>query len=94
MTQGEAGDRYYAIADGTFEVIQDLQCVNTLGRGDAFGEIALLHDIPRTATVRAVTEARLYALDKKPFLEVLSGHTASQATAHDIARELLERTRG
>ncbi len=71
VTQGEQGDRYYAIADGELEVVQDDRLLNLLGRGEGFGEIALLHGVRRTATVRAVTDAHLYALEQEPFLLVL-----------------------
>jgi MFS family permease len=85
MRQGEEGDRYYAIADGDVEVLVDGVHVNTLQRGDGFGEIALLHRVPRTATVSALTPVKLYALEQEPFLEVLTGHPATQATAHAVA---------
>ena len=87
VTQGEAGDHYYAIAEGELEVLVDGARVNTLGRADGFGEIALLHDVVRTATVSALTEVKLYSLEKEPFLEVLTGHPAAQTTAHTIAAE-------
>jgi hypothetical protein len=84
VTQGEVGDRYYAIADGSLEVVSDGHRVNDLGRGDGFGEIALLHDVPRTATVTALTRVQLYALEKEPFLEVLTGHPAAMHAAHEV----------
>ena len=87
VTQGEIGERYYAVAEGELEVVKDGQRVNALGRGDGFGEIALLHDVTRTATVAAVTAVKLYALEKEPFLEVLTGHPAAQTDAHAIAAE-------
>jgi len=87
VTQGEDGERYYAIAEGEFEVVKHGERVDTIGRGEGFGEIALLHGVVRTATVRALSRARVYALDKEPFLEVLSGHPATRATAHSIATE-------
>jgi hypothetical protein len=92
VTQGERGDRYYAIADGELEVVRDDKLLNTLGRGDGFGEIALLHGVTRTATVRAVTDARMYALEKDPFLLVLNGHPHSRAAAEAIAAQRLATT--
>jgi MFS family permease len=88
VAQGEPGDRYYAIAEGELEVTIDGTQVNTLRRGDGFGEIALLHDVPRTATVAALTDVELYALEKEPFLEVLTGHPATMETAATIVAEL------
>ncbi len=89
VTQGEDGDRYYAIAEGQFEVVKDGTRVTTLDRGDGFGEIALLRAVVRTATVRSLSIGRVYALDKEPFLEVLTGHPAAHAAAQTIATERL-----
>lgn len=87
VRQGDEGDRYYAIAEGELEVLVDNVRVNGLKRGDGFGEIALLHRVPRTATVTAMTPVRLYALEMVPFLEVLTGHPPTMATATEIAAE-------
>ncbi len=94
VTQGDDGDRYYAIAEGRFEVIRDGVCVSSLDRGDGFGEIALLHDVVRTATVRSVSSARVYALDKVPFLEGLTGHPVAHTATQKIAAERLAPVEG
>ena len=74
VTQGEDGDRWYAIADGTLEVRRDDRVLATIGRGEGFGEIALLRNVPRTATVTALTSCSLYALEKEAFTEAITGH--------------------
>lgn len=89
VVQGDEGDRYYAVAAGELAVDRDGERLATLGRGDGFGEIALLRDVPRTATVTALTDVRLFALEKRPFLEVVGGHTVTRRSADAIVTELL-----
>jgi CRP-like cAMP-binding protein/Zn-dependent protease len=67
VTQGEPGDRFYVIASGRAEVIRDGTRVGSVGKERFFGEVALLRDVPRTATVTASTPMRLFALDRDGF---------------------------
>jgi MFS family permease len=71
---GERGDRFYMVADGSFEVTNGVHA--DARRGDFFGELALLRDIPRTATVIATSRSRLYALEREDFLAAVTGHSA------------------
>jgi Cyclic nucleotide-binding domain/Major Facilitator Superfamily len=89
IRQGESGDRYYIIDAGTAEVYVDGQPVRTEGPGDSFGEIALIRDIPRTASVRATSDLRLLALERGIFLAAVSGRPESRASADAVAAELL-----
>ena len=85
VVAGEAGAHYYAVADGELRV----SVGGVLRRGDGFGEIALLKNVPRTATVTASTDARLYALEKNDFLTAVTGHPAARAAADRVAEERL-----
>jgi MFS family permease len=81
---GELGDRFYVVDDGQLTVEAHTGSVR-VGPGDFFGEIALLRDLPRTATVRADTDARLYALERDDFLAVVTEHSAARREAHAAA---------
>lgn len=62
VTEGEEGDAFYVVQTGQFEVLEAGEYVRTIHPGEHFGEIALLHQVPRVATVRAATPARIFRL--------------------------------
>jgi predicted MFS family arabinose efflux permease len=84
IRQGDPGDLWYLIAEGEVEVVKDGVFQTRLGEGEGFGEIALLRDVPRTATVRTVAPTRLLALDRDRFLTAVTGLRES----HDVAQEI------
>jgi CRP-like cAMP-binding protein len=86
---GEPGDSFYVVTGGELEVEVDGMDVRRLGSGDGFGEIALVRDVPRTATVRAETDASLLAIGREPFLAALTGQPRSRVIAADIAEQRL-----
>ena len=85
MREGDAGDRFYAVADGELDVTIAGAHVSTQRRGDGIGEIALLRSIPRTATVTAVSDVTLYGLDSSTFLAAVTGHAGTYDAASRIA---------
>jgi MFS family permease len=85
VTQGEVGDSFFVIADGDVEVQVDGAFRRVQHPGDFFGEIALLRDVPRTATVTARSEVELLAVERDEFLSAVTGHPDSAAAAHATA---------
>jgi CRP-like cAMP-binding protein len=70
LERGDEDDRSYVIESGEAEVILRDDRRTRLGSGDSFGEIALLRDVPRQATVCAITDLALPAIDRQVFLRV------------------------
>ncbi len=87
IRQADVGDRFYAVDAGSFEIVRDGTTIATADEGDYFGEIALLHDVPRTATVRATSDGAVWALDQEEFLATVTGLPQAENAAHAISRE-------
>jgi len=87
IRQGDVGDRFYVIDDGRFEIVIDGKRIALQGEGQYFGEIALLKDVPRTATVRAVEDGAVWALDQEEFLATLTDLPQAASAAHAISAE-------
>jgi hypothetical protein len=88
--QGDDADRFYLIEAGAAEVIGDGRLIRTLDPGDSFGEIALLGDTRRTATVRARTPLRMYAVDGRPFCSTVSAYPSSRREADQLVLDRLD----
>jgi CRP-like cAMP-binding protein len=88
VAQGDPGDDFFLIEEGTVDV---LEYGRQQGPGEGFGEIALLRDVPRTATVRADTDARLYALERDDFLAIVTGNSLAHTEADAVAGDRLAR---
>ena len=87
MSEGDEGDQFYAVADGSYDVVVGGRHVRTVERGDGFGEIALLANVPRTATVTAHTAGSLLAIHREPFLAAVTGSELSRRAAWSTIRE-------
>jgi len=87
IRQGDVGDRFYVVQAGTFEIVRDGTRIDTAAEGGYFGEIALLHDVPRTATVRALVDGAVWALDQEEFLATVTGLPQAARAAQSISAE-------
>jgi MFS family permease len=90
IRQGERGDHYYVIAEGTVTIHVDGRAVREQGPGEGFGEIALMRDVPRTASVSAIGPVVAFALGRDAFIEAVTGHPASRHAVDSLVRERLE----
>lgn len=79
--QGEAGDRFYVIDKGLVEIVKDNKVIRELGEGEYFGELAIIEEQPRSATVRAKNDVELFTLSKDDF-------RAALAASEDLERRL------
>jgi CRP-like cAMP-binding protein len=88
IREGDVGDRFYAVADGSFSIVMRGEHVRDARRGSCFGEVALLADVPRTATVTALEPGRLLAIERRPFLVAVTGRESAMAAAWDFVQAM------
>ena len=93
VREGEPGDRFYIIESGRVEVLSDGQVINEEAAGEYFGEISLLRNVPRTATVRAKGDVELRALERDDFIAAVTGHAASAEVADSVVSTRLSSLR-
>ena len=93
VRQGDRGDRFYVIRDGTVDVSVDGAHAGTLWPDEYFGEIALLRDVPRTATVTAREDVDLLALDRDEFVSAVTGNPQSAEAADAVVGARLDSVR-
>lgn len=93
IRQGEVGDRFWLVDTGEVDVDQDGSVIARLGPGASFGELALIRDIPRTASVVAVTDVALFALDREAFLLTVTASPRAAYEASAVAARHLEHDR-
>ena len=90
LHEGDQSDRFFIIESGLVLVTHaDGQVLRHEGPGDFFGEIGLLRDVPRTATITAMDDTVLQALEREPFLEAVTGQNESRTAAEDIVTRRL-----
>jgi Cyclic nucleotide-binding domain len=84
---GEPGDTFYIVGSGRLAIERDGKQVASAEAGDYFGEIALVQDVPRTASVRAVLDSKLYALGRGAFFAAITLHPEAGAAARRVVAE-------
>ncbi len=89
ISQGEPGDCFYLIESGSVEIVHDGHREATLGGGDGFGEIALLSDRPRTASVAALEPVAAFRLPRPAFLEAVTGSPHAVTAGNELVTQRL-----
>jgi MFS family permease len=85
VREGDLGDRFYVIESGSLAATFEGRPLSTMGPGECFGEIALLRDVPRTATVTAVEDSVLQAVERDDFLAAMSGDRDLRGRTESLA---------
>jgi CRP-like cAMP-binding protein len=93
VREGDPGDSLYLIADGKFTVEKTGTRLAMLLPGDLFGEIALMYDLPRTATVRSVLPGRVYTLGRREFMTAMGATGEANIAARRLAEQRLDEQR-
>ena len=92
IRQGDHGDAFFVVHQGRLSVAVDgAPRAHALGPGDGFGEIALLRDVPRTATVTALEACRLLRIKQEDFLAAITGNADGRLIAEQVAAAHLDR---
>uniref|UniRef100_A0AAQ5XJW1 cGMP-dependent protein kinase n=1 Tax=Amphiprion ocellaris TaxID=80972 RepID=A0AAQ5XJW1_AMPOC len=78
IQEGEAGNYLYVLAEGLLEVIQNGKMLGEMRPGTAFGELAILYNCKRTATVKAVSQSHIWALDRQTFQTIMMQTTQAR----------------
>ncbi len=89
VSEGQSGDLYYLVCTGVAAVTMEGRRIRELDEDDSFGEIGLLRDVPRTATVRSISVLTLLGMPRDDFLEAVTGTPRSLRTATTIVDDHL-----
>jgi CRP-like cAMP-binding protein len=84
IREGEPGEHFYLIADGSARACKGDEQVSEMGPGESFGEIALLRPVPRQATVTAISHLEVRILARAEFLAAVTGNPESMQSADDL----------
>ena len=84
FAEGDMGDRFFVIESGTVAVTIGGAAIRDLAAGDFFGEIALLQDVPRTATITATSDLVARTVERDTFLAAVTGHGTALERAEAV----------
>jgi CRP-like cAMP-binding protein len=90
IREGEPGERFYIIASGQARASKDGKQLSEMGTADSFGEIALLRNVPRTATVTATSRLEARILAREDFLATVTGNPESVESAEQVVSTRLQ----
>ncbi|KAK9762607.1 hypothetical protein K7432_011493 [Basidiobolus ranarum] len=83
IKQGDEGDNFYVVDEGLFNIVVNGQGVIQISQGGSFGELALMYNTPRAATVRAITDGVLWAVDRVTFRRSITNNTFRKRRMHE-----------